>query len=1713
MSEDSSVHQTLSSHRSPQQPAQSHVTQQHQMQDQQAMWGHFQQQLSARQVVPKELPTFTGNPEECPLFISIYRNSTAMCGYSQAENLMRLQKCLRGKALEAVRSNLLLPSSVPKIMQTLETLFGSPERLVQSLLIKVRNVPTPKAERLETLVNFGLVVQNLVGHLQAANQHAHLNNPTLLQELVDKLPPHLRLDWALYKRNAGQVDLGSFCDYMTAITSAASDVAHFTDFDGVRPCGHDKQKKDKAFVNAHVSEPRKLEQQRKKVDTQDRPCYVCQSIRHRIKDCSKFKSLSLGERLKTVETHQLCAVCLVPHGRWACRSSRTCGIGDCTKQHHPSLHPNQPSATKTTGPESSGARAKSDATINVHRGIQSATIFRVIPVVLYGNEAKLSTFAFFDEGSSSTLIDREVADLLNLGGTSQPLCLTWTGKVARHEKDSRLVSLKISGEDSSRSFALSGVSSVKQLDLPVQTMQYEELASQYPYLSGLPVKSYEEAVPRILIGLDNIKLSLPLKTRGGQINGPVAAKTRLGWTLFGSIDNAKVDSLSPVFHICKSAEESSLHDLVEGYFATENLGVSVTCGPEADEDRRAKDILQRTTVKRADGHYETGLLWRYDIMELPPSYGMAERRLICLEKKLRKYPELQASLEKQIAEYQCKGYAHKATTEELEENDPLRTWYLPLGVVTNPRKPGKVRIIWDAAAKARGVSLNDMLLKGPDLLTSLPAVLCRFRQRQGAIAGDIREMYHQLKIRREDRQVQRFLYRTNFVKNKNAMEWKDDYPEAATAVVENHYVDDYLDSRDSEDDMVKLAMDVRMIQESAGFQLRNWRSNSKKVLHLMGEEATDYRKDFSVDKQSQMERVLGMAWLPDEDVFVYSVKLPNDFDCLESTNTITKRSVLRFVMSVFDPLGLISNLLIHGKMLIQDHRRAKVGWDEAIPAEISKQWERWIAQLSKLDQIRIPRCYFPGYDPDSFQTMQLHVFVDASESAFACVAYFRIVDRGQPRCTLVASKAKVAPLISMSVPRLELQAAVIGSRLAKSIAEYHTIPVRRRFFWSDSTTVLAWINSDTRRYRQYVAVRIGEILEETEPEEWRWIGTKLNIADDATKWGKGPTMQMESHWFTGPDFLIQSESNWPHHQPLSTGTKEELRAIHVHRTILIQPIIKYDRFSKWERMLRAMAFVYSFMDRLRKPVKNETESQLKQEALVRAERTLWRLAQAEAYADEIAALEQMKTSENSKPLKLENSSPIKQLSPFLDEFGVIRMQGRTEACALAPYDARSPVILPKNHRVTELLVDWYHKRLGHHNSETVVNEIRQRYDISALRTMVRQVTKQCQWCTVYKEHPVVPKMAPLPEARVTPFVRSFSLVGIDYFGPFLIKISRSQVKRWVALFTCLVIRAVHLEVAAPLSTESCRLALRRFIARRGAPTQIYTDHRTNFVGASRELAGQIAAMNRELSETFTDTNTRWFFIPPSSPHMGGAWERMVRAVKIAMESINQARAPSEEVFHTILCDAEAMVNSRPLTYVPLETSDQEALTSNHFILLSSNGVKQQEKTPTMEGEALRNGWNLCRFVLDQFWARWIREYLPDLTRRTKWQEDVKPIQENDVVFIVGETTRNQWPRGKVLKVIPGKDGRIRQVDVQTATGILRRPVAKLAVLDVHPKSNPAGSEQHYGEGDVAGGVTTVSAAAEMDHRDAAGLTDGLSPVSFIGMSGDVDEDSSKCQVE
>ncbi|XP_055614497.1 uncharacterized protein LOC129760849 [Uranotaenia lowii] len=478
---------------------------------------------------------------------------------------------------------------------------------------------------------------------------------------------------------------------------------------------------------------------------------------------------------------------------------------------------------------------------------------------------------------------------------------------------------------------------------------------------------------------------------------------------------------------------------------------------------------------------------------------------------------------------------------------------------------------------------------------------------------------------------------------------------------------------------------------------------------------------------------------------------------------------------------------------------------------------------------------------------------------------------------------------------------------------------------------------------------------------------------------------------------------------------------------------------------------------------------LTQEQLAKAEITILRWVQTEVYQRELTILQDMKKGNAVARGRsgINKNSKLFKLSPFVDEHGVIRLESRIVAASYAAFDTRYPIILPKEHHVTQLLVEAMHKRYLHANGESVVNEIRQRFHIPNLRSVVRKVTKSCRVCKIRKAKPIVPRMAPLPTARLQAFVKPFTYIGLDYFGPMNVRIGRSLVKRWVALFTCLTIRAVHLEVVHSLTTESCKMAIRRFIVCHGSPLEIYSDNGTNFVGANNDLRTKIDS--EQLAESFTNASTKWIFNPPSAPHMGGAWERLVRSVKVAMASMQTSRNPDEETFVTIVREAQGVVNSRPLTFIPIDSESQEALTPNHFIMLSSSGVSQTPKKLADQKQALRNNWNQLNVMLDQFWRRWIKEYLPTISRRTKWFQDTPPIEEGDLVVIVNETERNGWIRGRVIGLIEAKDGRRRQAAVQTAKGVLTRPVAKLARLDLSTSNTRAAdtsSDLSYGQGDV-----------------------------------------------
>ncbi|XP_055584735.1 uncharacterized protein LOC129737599 [Uranotaenia lowii] len=1472
--------------------------------------------------------------------------------------------------------------------------FGRPELLIESLIESVKTTISPKADKLDTLIEFGTKVQALCDHIEAADLGEHLSNPTLLKDLVVKLPAEYKMRWASYRRNCQMINLRTFGTFMDEIVADAYSV---TSFAMERPT---RSKQDRSLIYSEPVDGGLGIDGRKAADeicnvTNRTVCAVCQGEGHRSRDCSTFRSLTVDDRWKCIQKLDLCKTCLYDHGRRTCRNTNRCGTNGCEQRHHPLLHnvlkPSSPSHTENS------------VIHNIHQAPSCSLLFRIIPVKLYKEERSIDTYAFVDEGSSLTMLDTELATKLGLSGHARPLCLKWTGNFTRTEADSQRVSFEISGKNSTKRYPLRNVGTIHALDLPEQSLPIDMLKQRFKHLRNLPIEGYINAKPQLLIGVDNLRVVVPLVAREGSTGCPTAVRTRLGWCVYGGGSNA---TLATSFHICDCQHDQNLNETLKEYFSADETGTKAVCLESSEEDKRAMEQLQKATVFIGD-RFESTLLWKYDHIDLPDSYPMALARLKCLERKLSKDPLLQENVKRQIKEYQEKGYCHRATNEELEAADPRRSWYLPLGTVSNPKKPGKVRLVWDAAATVDGVSLNSVLLKGPDQLTALPVVLFRFRQFPVAVCADIKEMYHQIRIRKEDRNSQRFLWRSDpekkpeiffmdvatfgsscspataqFVKNSNAKRFTEKYPAAVENILNAHYVDDYVISFKTPQEAKLVSEQVRTIHKSGGFELRNFCSNNTEVLQHLGEQQLENVKEFNSKTKLAPENVLGIQWETVSDELRFSTKMREDIEqVIKTGRRPTKREILRCVMSMFDPLGLLAPYLIFGKILIQEVWRKGHGWDDPIDDETFELWRRWIEMIQHIHDVRIPRCYFSR----AVDEVEIHTFVDASEAAYSCVSYVRCMDPlGAVEVALVGAKTKVAPLKPWSIPRLELQGCVLGSRFTRFLEEGHSLRFTKRVMWSDSSTALSWINSDPRKLHRFVAFRITEILELTTRSEWRWVPTKQNPADEATKWGVGPHFNDKSIWYSGPDFLSYSEDQWPARKTASPAT-EELRPCYAHTEIFLpEPQLEPERFSNWNRLLRTTAYLHRLLSKKIHPNENRPLEILKQNELQSAERTLFKQAQWQIYPDEMIILSKCNLDGKNQQL-VDRSSSIYHLSPVLDEHGVLRVDGRIRNAPKVELDCKYPIILPKNHHVTYLLVDDYHKRFHHGNNETIVNEIRQRFHIPSIRGFVKDVVKKCQYCKVSKARPVVPRMGPLPLARLSAGVRPFAYVGVDYFGPLQVKVGRATVKRWVALFTCLTIRAVHLEVIYSLTTEACIMGIRRFIGRRGSPVEFHSDNGTNFQGAERLLREQI---NMGLEFTFTNTNTKWLFIPPGAPHMGGSWERMVRSIKVAISDAYNENLDDERLL-TLLIEAESIVNCRPLTYLPLDSAEQEALTPNHLLLGNSTGVHQPEQHAVCDRKLLSRSWDTLQKQIGSFWKRWTLEYLPTLTKRTKWFGETK----------------------------------------------------------------------------------------------------------------------------
>ena len=367
--------------------------------------------------------------------------------------------------------------------------------------------------------------------------------------------------------------------------------------------------------------------------------------------------------------------------------------------------------------------------------------------------------------------------------------------------------------------------------------------------------------------------------------------------------------------------------------------------------------------------------------------------------------------------------------------------------------------------------------------------------------------------------------------------------------------------------------------------------------------------------------------------------------------------------------------------------------------------------------------------------------------------------------------------------------------------------------------------------------------------------------------------------------------------------------------------------------------------------------------------------------------------------------------------------------------------------MVESLVRHVHERTAHSGRGYALAELRRKYWIVGATSLVRKVIRHCVTCRRRDAQPCQQMEADLPLDRVTPYEPAFTSVGMDYFGPFAVKRSQGREKRYGCLFTCLTTRAIHIETADTLDTDSFINCLYRFMARRGEPHLIRSDNGTNFVGAERELRKEMEAWNKDrIQEVMSRRGIRWMFNPPAASHMGGVWERQIRSVRRILFTIMTEQVPTSEMLTTLLVMAEGIINNRPLTPASDDPNDLEPLTPNHLQL-----HRPASAPPGLFNEDdlhSRRKWRQVQYLADVFWKRWTQEYLLTLRQQTKWHQPLRNVQENDLVLITDkQRPRNSWPTGRVIETYRGADNLVRSARVRLRDSELVRPITKLCVLE------------------------------------------------------------------
>lgn len=1181
---------------------------------------------------------------------------------------------------------------------------------------------------------------------------------------------------------------------------------------------------------------------------------------------------------------------------------------------------------------------------------------------------------------------------------------------------------------------------------------------EWPHLKRLALADPDFLTPRsidILIGADTYGQIIKPNLIKSSPSMPIAQLSIFGWLILGPV-NQTPQAHSSVHHVAIQDGEEALQELLTKFWIQEEVPIKEASRLTPDE-QRCEEHFKATHSRDSAGRYIVRIPLKSPITILGNSYTTAHNCLQRLLKRFSRDAEYRGLYQQFMKDYEELNHMTKATAISHHQSH----YYLPHhGVLKPDSATTKLRVVFNGSSSSTsGFSINDLMYTGAKLHLDISDVLLWIRQHRHIFSTDITKMYRQIKINEEDWDLQRILWIDDNLKEvpyhlttvtygtraapflavRTLLQLAEDeghrFPLAVPAIIHGRYVDDIFGGADTVQQLNEVALQLKGLCMAGGFPLAKWHATHHDLLKVVN---TIEEQDSPITFDDCATKILGLIWFPQKDCFTFSAKISS------KPGNLTKRLVLSEVAQIFDPLGFASPVVIKAKMLLQELWLHKLRWDDPLPSQLSTRWLIIRKELTDLAKISIPR----WFNSSSNSSVELHGFSDASHLAMAAVIYLTVHHSNGATISLVCSKTKVAPLKRLTIPRLELSAALLLSRLMQYVQATLKLDVKATHLWTDSLVTLTWIKSHASRWKDFVRNRVTQIQELTPGAHWRYIPGTSNPADCASRGISTAQLQTHSLWWTGPPWLLNVDS-WPAQPRLSDdiSTTEARPGVSL---LVVAPTADYHwdiiyRYSSIQKLLRITALCFRIIARLRKTRDSTSILQLNPVDLEKAKLFWIKATQAAYFAHELKALQ------SNSPLS--KSHAFNRLTAYIDADGIIRVGGRLAHSSLS-HDSKHPAILPRHSHLSTLVISHAHLRTLHGGTQLTLSHIRQDYWILGGRAPVKTHILRCVVCARQRGIRAHQLMGQLPLTRVTPS-QPFSHTGVDYAGPLTIKAWKGRggksYKGWICVFVCFATSAVHLEAVTDYSTEGFIAAYRRFSSRRGIAHTLHSDCGTNFVGADaalKRLFIQSTQEHQTLSQALAQDNTKWEFNPPAAPHMGGKWEAVVKSIKFHLKRTIGEKLLTFEELTTLLTQIEAILNSRPLEPLSDDPEDISALTPGHFLI---GGPLTTIPEPSLDDIAISrlSRWQYIQQRVQQFWSQWSSQYLQRQLSLSKWHHKNNEILVGSLVLITDERLPPcKWPLARVTALHPGKDGLTRVVTLKTATTTLIRPVIKLAVLPI-----------------------------------------------------------------